>query len=393
MKENDFIRSVIGAVKEVLPETDRVVGLHEPCFAGNEWDYVKECIDSTWVSYLGKFVEQFEGALAEFTGVKKAVVLVNGTAALHMGLKMVGVEPGDEVLVPALTFVATANAVIYCGGIPHFVDSEMKTLGMDPEKLASYLSGTAERRDKGCFNKRTGRRIRAIVPMHTFGHPVDLDPLTDLCSAWGVEMVEDAAESLGSYYRGRHTGNWGKCAVLSFNGNKVVTTGGGGAVLTNDKDLGDRVRHLTSTAKLPHKWEYRHDALGYNYRLPNINAALGCAQMEQLPRFLENKRKLASLYAEAFKGIEGVRFFEEPEFARSNYWLNTLLLDRLYADKRDELLKAAHEVNIRMRPAWTLMHRLPMYKDCPRMDLTGAEDLEGRIVNIPSSYSLYADVE
>jgi perosamine synthetase len=391
VKEKDFIHSVIDAIKAVLPETGRVVGLHEPCFSGKEQVYLKECIDSTWVSYLGKFVEQFEGALAEFTGAKKAVALVNGTAALHIALKLVGVEPGDEVLVPALTFVATANAVAYCGGIPHFVDSEAKTLGMDPEKLASYLSGNAERRDQRCFNKRTGRWVRAIVPMHAFGHPVDLDPLADLCNTWGIEMVEDAAESLGSFYKGKHTGNWGKCSVLSFNGNKIVTTGGGGAVLTNDEALADRIRHLTSTAKIPHRWEYKHDALGYNYRLPNINAALGCAQMEELPTFLERKRVLASRYEAALDKVEGIAFFKEPEFARSNYWLNVLLLDEARAEQRDRLLEAAHDHNVMMRPVWTLMHKLPMYNDCPRMDLTIAEGLERRIVNIPSSPSLAVD--
>jgi perosamine synthetase len=388
MKKDDFICSIIDAIKGVLPETNRVIGLHEPCFGGNEQIYLKECIDSTWVSYLGKFVDQFEELLTEFTGAKKAVVLVNGTAALHIALMMVGVEPGDEVLIPALTFVATANAVAYCGGIPHFTDSETKTLGVDPKKLSSYLSETAELRDNRCFNKRTGRCIRAIVPMHTFGHPVDLDPLADLCKAWGIEMVEDAAESLGSFYRGRHTGNWGKCSVLSFNGNKVVTTGGGGAILTNDENLGNRIRHLTSTAKIPHKWEYQHDVLGYNYRLPNINAALGCAQMEELPNFLAQKRNLASRYEIAFRNIEGVSFFKEPDFAQSNYWLNAVILDNENIPYRDALLGAAQAQKIIMRPVWTLMHRLPMYQDCPRMDLSVAENLEGRIVNIPSSANL-----
>jgi perosamine synthetase len=388
VKDKDFISTVIGAIKGVLPGTNRAVGLHEPCFAGNERDYVMECIDSTWVSYLGQFVERFEHALAEFTGVKKAVALVNGTAALHIALKTAGVEPGDEVLTPALTFVATANSVVHCGGVPHFVDSETKTLGVDPEKLASYLSGTAERRDEGCFNKKTGRRISAILPMHTFGHPVDLDPLADLCNFWGIGMVEDAAESLGSYYKGRHTGNWGKCSVLSFNGNKVVTTGGGGAVLTNDEDLGERIRHLTSTAKIAHRWEYRHDAVAYNYRLPNINAALGCAQMEKLEDFLQRKRELASRYEIALGGIEGIFFFKEPDFARSNYWLNAILLDNDRVHQRVALLEAAQAEKIAMRPAWTLMNKLSMYKDCPRMDLSTAENLEGRIVNIPSSPSL-----
>ncbi len=390
MKDRLPIQKIIQTIKDVLPETNASVGLHEPSFGGNEWVYVRECIDTGWVSYLGRFVDRFERALAEFTGAKKAVVLVNGTAALHMGLKMVGVGSGDEVLVPALTFVATANAVTYCGGVPHFVDSDERTLGVDPGKLGLYLSKIGEIREDGCLNKETGRYIRAAVPMHAFGHPVDLDPLVDLCKAYRIEMIEDAAESLGSYYKGKHTGNWGKFAVLSFNGNKVVTTGGGGAILTNDEAIGEKIKHLTATAKIPHKWEYRHDTVGYNYRLPNINAALGCAQMEELPRFLERKRTLASRYEAALQDMKGVSFFKEPEFAKSNYWLNILMLDKAYAAHRDELLDTACARNIMMRPAWTLMHKLPMYKDCPRMDLSTAESLEQRIINLPSSPGLIA---
>jgi len=388
MIEKMCVERVMRAIRDVLLESNGPVGLHEPYFGGNEWNYAKECIDSTWVSYLGKFVDQFESSLAKFTGIKKAIALVNGTAALHICLKMVGVRYGDEVMVPALTFVATANAVVYCGGTPHFVDSEERTLGIDPEKLASYLSEVSEIRDDGCFNKKTGHYIRAVVPMHTFGHPVDIDPLADVCRIYGVEMIEDAAESLGSYYKERHTGNWGRCSVLSFNGNKIVTTGGGGAVLTNDEALGDKIKYLTATAKVPHKWEYRHDAVGYNYRLPNINAALGCAQMEELPGFLEKKRILASKYETAMSDIEGVSFFKEPDFARSNYWLNVLLLDNACVGQRDQLLEAAHSHHITMRPAWTLMHKLPMYNGCPRMDLSTAENLELRIVNVPSSPAL-----
>lgn len=388
MREKLLIEEIIRAIRDVLPENENLVGLHEPYFGGNEWNYIKKCIDTGWVSYLGGFVDQFEKALEGFTGVKKAIILVNGTAALHISLKMAGVGYEDEVMVPALTFVATANAVTYCGGVPHFIDSEEKTLGINPAKLASYLGEIAEIREDGCFNKKTGRYIRVVIPMHTFGHPVDLDPLADLCRTYGIEMIEDAAESLGSYYKGRHTGNWGRCSILSFNGNKIVTTGGGGAVLTNDETLGEKIKHLTTTAKIPHKWEYRHDAVGYNYRLPNINAALGCAQMEELPHFLEKKRALASRYEAALSDIEGISFFKEPDFASSNYWLNVLLLDHGCVDQRDELLTAAHESNIMMRPAWTLMHKLPMYKDCPRMDLSTAEDLESRIVNIPSSPAL-----
>lgn len=363
--------------------------LHEPAFLGNEWAYVKECLDTGWVSSVGKFVDHFEQQLADYTGVKRAVAVVNGTAALHVCLKLVGVEQGDEVLMPTLTFVATANAVSYCGAIPHFVDSEEATLGLDPGKLDIYLKEISEIRKDGCFNKRTGRRIKAVVPMHAFGHPVDLDPLVEVCHRYQLELIEDAAESLGSYYKGRHTGNWGKVSALSFNGNKVITTGGGGAILTNDEELGKLAKHLTTTARVAHKWSFIHDQVGYNYRLPNINAALGCAQLEQLPGFIDNKRKLADNYRKAFAGIDGIRFFTEPCFAQSNYWLNVLLLDKDFTNQRDSLLEETNNRGIMTRPVWTLMHELEMYQSSPRMEnLDAATDLERRLINIPSSAAL-----
>lgn len=379
------VEGIVAAIKSVFPDREGPVSLHEPSLGGNAWAYVKDCLDSTWVSYLGRYVDKFESMLADFTGVKKAIPVVNGTAALHLALKLAGVEPGDEVLVPALTFVAIANAVTYCGATPHFVDSEARTLGLDPGKLKDYLKNIAQVNAAGCMNRFSGRRIKTVVPMHVFGHPVDLDPLLEVCQEYNLEMVEDAAESLGSYYKGRHTGNWGKLAILSFNGNKTVTTGGGGAILTNDERLGNLARHLTSTAKLPHRWEYRHDAIGYNYRLPNINAALGCAQMEQLAEFLERKRRLAARYQSAFQGIGGVRFFTEPSFAKSNYWLNVLLLDEAFAEQREAVLEKTNDNGIMTRPAWTLMNHLPMFKDCPAMDLGCAENLSKRLINIPSS--------
>jgi len=278
--------------------------------------------------------------------------------------------------------------VAYCGAVPHFVDSEERTLGIDPARLGGYLTEAAELRRDGSHNRATGRRIKAVVPMHTFGHPVDLDPLLDVCQRFRIELIEDAAESIGTLYKGRHTGNWGRLSALSFNGNKIITTGGGGAILTNDEDLASRARHLTTTAKIPHRWEFAHDRVGYNYRLPNINAALGCAQLEQLPGFLARKRRLAERYAAAFEGIAGLRFVSEPEFARSNYWLNTLLLDEEMATARDRLLALTNDAGIMTRPAWTLMHRLPMFSGCPRMDLSIAESLERRIINIPSSAEL-----
>lgn len=379
------IDSIIKAIRSVISADKTPVGLHEPCFDGNEWVYLKHCLDSTYVSYVGQYVDKFEAMLAEFTGVKKAVAVVNGTAALHIALKLAGVEHGDEVLVPSLTFVATANAVTYCGAVPHFVDSEIKTLGLDPYKLMAYLKNIAKVNGNGCTNKLTGRRIKAVIPMHTFGHPVDLDPLTDICKEYHIEMIEDAAESLGTYYKGRHTGHWGKLSILSFNGNKTITTGGGGAIITNDESLGKLAKHLTSTAKMPHRWEYRHDYIGYNYRLPNINAALGCAQMEQLSGFLTRKRDLAEKYKKALESIDGISFFTEPDFANSNYWLNVVLLDESVSHHRDDLLEETNNQGIMTRPVWTPMHKLTMFKDLPKMDLSVAESLEKRLINIPSS--------
>lgn len=354
-------------------------------FGGHEWDYVKDCLDTRWVSSVGKYVDRFEEMLAEYTGVKYAVATVNGTAALHICLKLAGVEPEDEVIVPALTFVATANAIVYCGAIPHFVDSEESTLGMDPNKLANYLKEISDIRSEGTFNKQTGRPIKAVVPMHTFGHPVDLDPLQEVCRRFKLELIEDAAEALGSYYKGKHVGHWGRLSALSFNGNKIVTTGGGGAILTNDKDLARLAKHITTTAKKPHKWEFYHDMLGYNYRLPNINAALGCAQLELLPGFIDKKRHLASKYKKAFTDVPGVSFFTETEFATSNYWLNALLIDKEQSEKRDELLEKTNKSGLMTRPAWILLNILPMYTSCPKMDLTIAENIESRLINIPSS--------
>ena len=376
---------VVEALASVVPGP---AALHEPEIAGHEWDYVKECLDTGWVSSAGAYVDRFEAMLSEVTGAAYAVATVNGTAALHACMVLAGVEAGDEVIVPALTFVATANAVAYRGARPHFADSEEKTLGLDARKLADHLARIADVRGGLCVNAGTGRPIRAVVCMHAFGHPVDLDPLTEVCRRFGLVLIEDAAESLGSYYKGRHTGTWGRLSVLSFNGNKTVTTGGGGAILTNDGDLAQAARHLTTTAKLPHAWESVHDRVGFNYRMPNVNAAIGCAQLERLGDFVARKRRLAAAYAAAFAGIDGVRVFAEPAFARSNYWLNLLLLDADVADQRNALLELCHERGIETRPAWTPMHRLVMYADCPRMDLAVAEDLYSRVIALPSSARL-----
>ena len=374
----DAIRSVVG---------DRAA-LHEPEFGGNEWTYVRETIDTGWVSSSGSYVDRFEEMLAERTGVARVIATSNGTAALHLSLLLAGVRPGDEVLTPALTFVATANAVTYCGAIPHFVDATELTLGIDPGRLEAHLARVADAVGGQLVNRHTGRPIRAALPMHTFGHPVDLDPLLELCERSGIVVVEDAAESIGSTYKGRHTGSFGAIGALSFNGNKTVTTGGGGAVLINDPELGALAKHLSTQAKVPDRWEYVHDAIGFNYRMPNINAALGCAQLEQLDGFLADKRRLAGRYADAFRSVGGVSFFVEPPFAMSNYWLNAVLIDSPDLAQRDAVLAATNDAGFMTRPAWRLMHRLPMYADAPRDDLMVAEDLERRLVNIPSSARL-----
>lgn len=375
----DSLRSVLGS--EPVP-------LHTPQFQGHEWEYLKECLDSTFVSSVGPFVDRFEAELAAYTGAKYAVAVVNGTAALHVAMLMAGVQPGDEVLVPALTFVATANAVRYCGAIPHFVDSEVATLGMATAPLRQYLEQHTTQRDGCCFNPSTGRVIRALVPMHTFGHPVDIAGLMAVAESFSLALVEDAAESLGSFYHGQHTGTFGRLGTLSFNGNKTITTGGGGALLTNDADLAQRAKHLTTTAKQPHRWEYIHDQVGYNYRMPNINAALGCAQLEQLPRFLRSKRKLYDCYRKGFAGLESVKLMAEPSGCESNYWLQALMLDEAVADQRDAILAATNEAGLMTRPSWKLMHELAPYQQCPRAPLPVAESLVQRLINLPSSAGL-----
>lgn len=376
---------ILAAVKSVAGSGRSFVPLHEPEFAGNEWLYVKECIDTGWVSSVGSFVDRFEKDLSKITGAAHVIATANGTAALHTCLMLSGVQRGDEVLVPALTFVATANAVSYAGGTPHFVDSEPTSLGVDANKLDAYLQDIATVQETQCINRKTGAVIRALVVVHIFGHPADMHSLLEVARRWKLILIEDAAESLGSYVKGVHTGNAGLLAALSFNGNKIVTTGGGGAILTNDPELGRRAKHLTTTARVSHRWSFVHDEIGYNYRLPNLNAALGCAQLERLPSMVQRKRALASAYASAFRSIEEVQFLYEPPDTSSNYWLNALLLDRQHATQRDDVLTALNDAGFMSRPTWTLMHQLPMYASAPRMDLSSAEDLASRVINVPSS--------
>jgi len=316
------------------------------------------------------------------------VAVVNGTAALHVALLLAGVKPGDEVITPALTFVATSNAISYCNAVPHFADSEERTLGLDARALREHLRTAGEMRGGVCVNRLTGRVIRAMVPMHTFGHPADLDALAAVSRDYNIVMIEDAAESLGSWYHGRHTGTFGLFGTLSFNGNKTITTGGGGAILTQDAEIARRAKHITTTAKVPHRWEFRHDEVGYNYRLPNLNAALGCAQLEQLPTLIEAKRRLHGRYAAAFAGVAGVSLLTEPKDCASNYWLQTLLLDPELAGERDTVLAATNDAGVMTRPIWQLNHRLPAFAQCPRAPLPVAESLERRVINIPSSAQL-----
>lgn len=359
------------------------VPLHEPTFNELELDYVTDCVKSGWVSSVGTYVTSFEENLAQFVGVKRAVAVMNGTAALHIALKVAGVKKDDEVLMPSLTFIATANAVSYLQAIPHFVDISDMTLGIDPIKLEQHLLAIGIFKGNELINKNTGRVIRAIVPMHTFGHPVELDALQKVCEKFNLEFVEDAAESLGSYYKGKHTGGFGKVSAVSFNGNKIITTGGGGAILTNDDDIADYAKHITTTAKVPHRWQYEHDEVGYNYRMPNINAALGCAQLVKMNEFLERKRQLTHFYEEQVCKLNGVRLFKEPEHCTSNYWLQTLILDD--TNSRDEVLEFLNDNGIMSRPIWTPMHYLKPYETCPRADLTMTESLNMKIINIPST--------
>lgn len=372
---------VISFIRDIYL-TNEFIPLHAPTFAGNELKYVTETIQSTFVSSVGKFVDDFERKMEAFTGTAKAVATVNGTAALHAALYMAGVKANDYVITQALTFVATCNALHHMGAQPIFVDVSKVSLSLCPVALDNYLTENAFSNESGCFHKADHRRISAVVPMHTFGHPAELDELVAVCSKWNIVLVEDAAESLGSYYKGKHTGTIGELGALSFNGNKIITTGGGGMVLCRDSALGARTKHVTTTAKVPHPYEFFHDEPGFNYRLPNLNAALGCAQMEVLPEFLKQKRQLAERYKTFFADTE-FSFVVEPDYAQSNYWLNAVICPD--TNSRDQLLKVTNESGVMTRPIWKLMHRLPMFQNAHRGELAVSEWIEEHLINLPSS--------
>ncbi len=370
----DFIRATFN--------TQEFIPLHEPRFTGNEKKYLNECIDSTFVSSVGKFVDQFEEMIASYTGAKYAVATVNGTSALHISLLLAGVEQNDEVITQPLTFIATCNAISYCNAKPIFVDVDRGTIGLSPDALKTFLEENTAVVNGKCVNKSTGNTIKACVPMHTFGHPCRIDVIKEICEAHHIVLVEDAAESLGSYYKGQHTGTFGKLGAISFNGNKIITSGGGGCIITDDEALAKKVKHITTTAKVPHRWEYTHDMIGYNYRMPNLNAALLVAQLENLDKFLENKRELARQY-KAFFETADLEFITEPKGAKSNYWLNAVMLkDR---EQRDSFLEKTNDHGVMTRPIWTLMNKLEMFHNAQCGNLDNAEWLEDRIVNIPSS--------
>jgi perosamine synthetase len=375
---------IIKAIRKVYRVKDEFIPLHAPVFKGNEKKYVAETIDSTFVSSVGAFVNRFEEDIAKFTGTRYAVAIVNGTAALHLALIVSGVKPGDEVITQPLTFVATSNAISHAGAIPVFVDVDKDTMGMSPLSLKEFLETYAVLNDEGnCINKITGRKIAACVPMHTFGFPLRIDKISAICKEYNIVLVEDAAESLGSTYKDVHTGNFGLTSILSFNGNKTITCGGGGAILTNNEQIAKTAKHLSTTAKIPHKWEFVHDMVAYNYRMPNLNAALACAQLEQLDDFIRIKRELACYYKEFFGKVEGIHFVTEIENAKANHWLNTIIFDDPL--KKEEFLTYSNGHGVMTRPIWRLMNKLPMYCNCFKMPLDNSEYLEERVVNIPSS--------
>lgn len=380
-----MFKQIVNYIKSQFPNQD-FIPLHEPRFMGNEKKYLNECIDSSYVSSVGKFVDEFEKKLTEYTGAKYAVACVNGTNALHMALLVGGVLPKDEVITQALSFIATANAISYCNATPVFVDVDKDTLGLSPKALAIFLEQNAEQRKDGfTYNKQTGNKIAACVPMHTFGFPCRIDEIAQICKQWNITLIEDAAESIGSYYKNQHTGTFGKMGVFSFNGNKTITCGGGGAIVTNDEDLAKKAKHLTTQAKVPHAWEFVHDEIGYNYRMPNINAALALAQLEQLPYFIENKIQLANQYQTFFNSLN-IPFVTAIKDAKANHWLNVIVLEN--KQQRDSFLETTNKNGVMTRPVWELMSNLNMFTHCQTDKLENSKWLAERVVNIPSSVRL-----
>lgn len=376
------MNNIIDFIKQTF-NTNEFIPLHEPRFNGNEKKYLSDCIDSTFVSSVGKYVDTFEEEFAKKIGSKYAIATVNGTAALHISLILSDVKKDDEVITQALTFIATCNAISYIGAKPVFVDVDVDTMGLSPKSLENFLETNCEIKNNQCINKTTKKTIKACVPMHTFGHACRITEIKDICDKWNISLVEDAAESLGSYYNEKHTGTFGKIAAFSFNGNKIITSGGGGVIVTDDETLAKRAKHLTTTAKVPHPFEYVHDEIGYNYRMPNLNTALLVAQLEQLDKFVENKKELALKYDEFFKDIDGIDFIKQPKNSSSNYWLQSIKLKD--KKQRDEFLEFTNKNGVMTRPIWKLMNELNMFKDCQSTDLTNSEYLEQRVVNIPSS--------
>ena len=374
-------KQITDFIKETF-KTNSFIPLHEPRFIGNEKTYLNECIDSTFVSSVGKYVDRFEKEFASYVGSRYAIATVNGTSALHISLLLANTTKDDEVITQALSFIATANAISYTGAKPIFIDVDMDTMGMSPKALEDFLNTNCELKDNKCINKTTGKIIKACVPMHTFGHPCKIDKIKTICDEWYISLVEDSAESLGSFYKNKHTGTFGKLGAFSFNGNKIITSGGGGVIVTDDEALAKRAKHLTTTAKIAHPYEYVHDEIGYNYRMPNINAALLVAQMEQIEKFLESKRELAHIYNNFFKNLD-IEFFNEPKDCKSNYWLQSIQLKD--KNTRDQFLKYSNENGVMTRPIWKLLSELDIYKDCQSDNLTNSKFLEETIVNIPSS--------
>lgn len=379
---SEKFQGLVTFVKDKFPNKD-FIPLHEPVFVGNEKAYLIDAIDSTFVSSVGEYVNRFERMMCEITGAKYAIAIVNGTNALHMALLLANVKREDEVLSQALTFIATANAISYIGAKPVFIDVDKETMGMSPDSLRKFLQTYGEMKDGITYNKKSGKIISACVPMHTLGFPCRIDEIAAICAEWNITLVEDAAESLGSYYKGKHTGVFGKLGVFSFNGNKTVTCGGGGALITDDEALAKRAKHLTTQAKVPHKWEFVHDEIGYNYRMPNLNAALACAQLEQLDLFVENKRELAAEYVKLAEKLD-YTFVQEPESSKSNYWLCAVLLNDI--EERNEFLTYTNANGVMTRPLWELMNRLPMFESCQADELVNSIWLIDRVANIPSGY-------